>query len=260
MKDKINKIFCADSASFLLKLNTNSVDLVLTSPPYDNLRQNKQYDSFYDFEKIAKELFRCLKDGGLIVWVVGDQIIKGSESCTSMKQALFFKENLGLRLHDTMIFAKTSFAHPESIRYHQIWEYMFVFSKGKPKTFNPIKDRKNKYLGTRGASGRKKNGERNRGTSKVTKQYGSRFNIWEYSIGKNHTTKDDIAFDHPAIFPEKLAEDHIITWSNKGDLVLDPFCGSGTTCKAAKKLSRNFIGIDKSKEYCKIAEKRINLV
>lgn len=248
------KILQGDCVEIMSKIPDNSVDLTVTSPPYDDLRTYNGYS--FDFENTAKELYRITKDGGVVVWVVGDSTIKGSESGTSFKQALFFKE-IGFNIHDTMIWNKGSFAFPSKNCYHQVFEYMFVFSKGKPKALNFIKDRKNLYVGERGASGRKKDGTRNTGKSNVRDEYGKRFNIWNYPIGGGHCTKDKIAYEHPAIFPEQLANDHIISWSNEGDLVLDPFMGSGTTGKMAVLNNRNFIGIDISEEYCNISKERI---
>ena len=248
------KILQSDCVEIMSKIPDNSIDLTVTSPPYDNLRTYNGYS--FDFENTAKELYRITKDGGVVVWVVGDSTIKGSESGTSFKQALFFKE-IGFNIHDTMIWNKGSFAFPSKNCYHQVFEYMFVFSKGKPKALNFIKDRKNLYIGERGASGRKKDGTRNTGKSNVRDEYGKRFNIWNYPIGGGHCTKDKIAYQHPAIFPEQLAEDHILSWSNEGDMIFDPFMGSGTTGKMAVINNRNFIGVDVSEEYCNISKERI---
>lgn len=253
----VDKIIIGDAAEELVKLDDDFIDLVVTSPPYDLLRKNSQYSAEFDFPKIAKDLYRVLKDGGVLVWVVGDQIVNNSESLTSFKQAIHFVDVVGFNLWDTMIYQKHSFTHPETVRYHQVFEYMFVFSKGKPKTFNPIMDRENKYLGKRGASGRNADGSRRVGQSEVKNKMGKRFNIWQYTVGKHHSTKDEIAFQHPALFPEKLAEDHILSWSNPGDIVLDCFAGSGTTCKMAKLNGRKWIAIEKSKEYCSIIEERL---
>ena len=238
---KINKVFQGNSAELMKKLPDNFIDLTVTSPPYDNLRT---YNGFkFDFETIAKELFRITKEGGVVVWVVGDATIKGSETGTSFKQALYFKE-IGFNLHDTMIYSKTGMKNPSNDRYHQTFEYMFILSKGKPKTFNPIKDRKNKYVGVHG------------GEKSFRGEYGMRFNVWLYANGGNNSSKDDI-FIHPAVFPEKLANDHIISWSNKGDLVFDPFAGSGTTLKMAMLNDRNYLGFEISAEYCDLINKRI---
>jgi site-specific DNA-methyltransferase (adenine-specific) len=252
---ELNKIYNCDCVKGLRMLDDDSVDLTVTSPPYDNLRTYKGYT--WDFEATAKELYRVTKDGGVVVWIIGDSVINGSESCSSFKQALFFRE-CGFNLHDTMIWNKGSFAFPSKNCYHQVFEYMFVFSKGRPKSLNFIKDRKNLYVGSRGASGRKADGTRNTGKSTVRDEYGKRFNIWNYPIGGGHCTKDRIAYEHPAIFPEQLASDHIITWSDEGDVVLDPFMGSGTTAKMAILNNRKFIGFEISKEYCNIATKRIS--
>ena len=207
------------------------------------------------WKPVIQELFRVIKDGGVVVWVVGDATIKGSETGTSFKQALYFKE-IGFNLHDTMIWNKGSFTNPSSNRCHQVFEYMFVMSKDKPKTFNEILERKNKYIGKRGASGRNADGSRRGGISEVKREFGQLFNIWDISVGGGISYKGNC--NHPAVFPEKLANNHIISWSNEGDTILDPFAGSGTTGKMAKQLGRNFIGIELDPEYFKIAEKRIN--
>lgn len=253
------KLILGDCLDKMKDIADNSIDLTVTSPPYDNLRTYGGAIEGWSFEKfqgIAKELYRITKDGGVVVWVVGDSTIKGSETGTSFKQALYFMGR-GFNLHDTMIWNKGSFAFPSQSRYHQVFEYMFVLSKGQPKTFNPIKDRENLYVGTRGASGRKANGERNRGKSEVREKFGKRFNIWNYPIGGGHSATDKIAFEHPAIFPENLALDHILSWSNENDTILDPFMGSGTTGKMAILNNRNFIGIELNEEYFTIAERRI---
>lgn len=238
-----------DCAVVLGDLSSDSVDLTVTSPPYDNLRKYNGYT--FDFDTIAKELFRVTKPGGVLVWVVSDAMINGSESGTSFKQALGFKE-MGFSLHDTMIYEKSGMSNPSVNRYHQVFEYMFVLSKGKPKTFNPIKDRENKYVGELGRN--------NVGGRCKREKFGMRFNIWRFANGKNQTAKwDDVAFKHPAPFPESLARDHIISWSNPGDVVLDPFLGSGTTGKVAVELNRQFIGIEISQEYLNLATGRINM-
>jgi site-specific DNA-methyltransferase (adenine-specific) len=248
-----------DCLEIMKLLPSKNIDLTVTSPPYDNLRTYNGYS--FDFEGIAKELYRVTKDGGVVVWVVGDATINGSETGTSFKQALYFKE-IGFNLHDTMIYQKNNFSNPSSNRYHQIFEFMFVLSKGKPKSFNPIKDRKNVCAGESnwGANkARQKDGSFKERPKKIVSEYGMRYNIWEFMTSKGFATKDNFAYSHPAIFPEKVAYDHIVSWSNEGDTVLDCFLGSGTTGKVAKQLNRQFIGIEISPEYLEIARKRINV-
>jgi site-specific DNA-methyltransferase (adenine-specific) len=246
-----------DCLEVIKSLSNQSIDLTVTSPPYDNLRNYNGY--LFDFEGIAKELYRVTKDGGVVVWIVGDATINGSETGTSFKQALYFKE-IGFNLHDTMIYQKNNFSNPSSNRYHQIFEFMFVLSKGKPKSFNPIKDRKNVCFGESNwgsNKARQKDGSFKERPKKIVSQYGMRYNIWEFMTSKGFATKDNFAYLHPAIFPEKVAYDHIVSWSNEGDTVLDCFLGSGTTGKIAKQLNRQFIGIEISKEYLEIAKTRI---
>ncbi len=250
------QLICGNCVYIMSFWPNDCIDLTITSPPYDNLRDYKGYK--FDFENIAKQLYRITKPGGVVVWVVGDATIKGSETGTSFRQALYFKE-VGFNLHDTMIYEKSSFNNPSMNRYHQIFEYMFVFSKSKPKTFNSIKDRKNKCSKMGGDNTRNKKGDviHGKNTGKKLNPYGQRFNIWRYVIGGGHVTKDKFAHEHPAIFPENLATDHIISWSNPGDFVLDPMCGSGTTCKMAKQLNRKYVGIDISQEYINLSQKRL---
>lgn len=228
------------------------VDLTVTSPPYDDLRTYNGYS--FDFESVAKELFRVTKQGGVVVWVVGDATIKGSETGTSFRQALYFKE-CGFNLHDTMIYAKNSYMPLTHNRYEQQFEYMFVFSKGKPNTFNAIMvdcltaGTKRSRGGSKAKESSYAERRRDEKTEVNTKKQHP--NIFYYDVGKGDKT------EHNAPFPESLANDHIISWSNEGDLVYDPFMGSGTTAKMAILNKRNWIGSEISEEYCEIIEKRI---
>jgi len=249
-----NKIYCENCLDTMKRMPDNFVDLTVTSPPYDNLRDYNGYS--FDFESIAKELYRVTKDGGVIVWVISDETINGSESGTSFKQVLFFKE-IGFNIHDTMIWSKPTFTAVGSLstRYAPTFEYMFILSKGKPKTFNPIKDRINKRSGdTKHGTVRQADGTTKQQTSlgKEIAEFGQRFNVWEMSTEQSNTNRT-----HPAQFPEQLATDHIKSWSNEGDTVYDPFMGSGTTGKMALILKRKYIGSEISEEYTKLAEERI---
>ena len=253
---EINKIYNENCLETMAKMPDNFIDLTVTSPPYDNLREYKGYS--FAFEEIAKDLFRITKQGGVLVWIVGDGHEKGSETLTSFKQALFFKE-IGFIVHDTIIYKKNNFSVPFPDKYHQTFEYCFILSKGKKKTFNPICDRKNKKSGQSGGiqSITEKDGTRSKRSAKIINEYGKRHNVWEYNTGMYLSTKDKYAFNHPAIFPEELVKDHIISWSNEGDLVYDPFMGSGTTAKMAILNNRKYIGSEISEDYCKIIETRI---
>jgi DNA modification methylase len=247
-----------DCAEVMRMLDDNSIDLTVTSPPYDKLRGGA-YESVFDFETIAAHLVRVTKPGGVVVWVVGDSTVNGSETGTSFWQALYFKDSLNMKLHDTMIYKKHSCPtyDPRNKRYKQIFEYMFVLSKGTPNTYNPIADVVGSGKNKTGTTTRKANGEYRRHPTVSTKEFQDRHNIWEYQVGNNMTTKDRYAYGHPAMFPEKLALDHILSWSSEGDTVLDPFMGSGTTGKMAVLNNRNFIGIEIAAEYFAIAERRI---
>ena len=249
-------IECTDNLKFMSNLPEGCVDLTVTSPPYDNLRS---YDGFsWDFEGVARELYRITKEGGVVVWIVGDATIDGSETGTSFKQALFFKE-CGFNLLDTMIYEKSGCGACGSNKcYIQNFEYMFIFSKGKIKTFNLIYDRENKIVGKQTVNGQRTkftadNGRKYR--SIETKKFGRRFNIWRY----NQTSgQDEFSKKHPAPFPEQLVEDHIISWSNEGDIVFDPFLGSGTTAKMAILNNRHYIGCELSEKYFQIACERLD--
>lgn len=237
----------------LKELPDDCIDLTVTSPPYDNLRSYNGYS--FDFENIARELFRVTKPGGVVVWVVGDATVKGSETGTSFKQALYFKE-IGFNLHDTMIYAKNNPIPQNHNRYEQCFEYMFVFSKGKPKTFNPLLEPtknggKTFDWGNRKTKLDDSQCRRHRESEKLkVRPTKTRKNIFYYSVGGGKT-------GHPAVFPESLAEDHILSWSNPGDIVLDPFMGSGTTAKMCVLNDRHYIGFEISEEYCKLARNRV---
>ncbi|WP_181349412.1 site-specific DNA-methyltransferase [Thalassobacillus sp. CUG 92003] len=254
----MSEIITGNNVDVLRTMKGGYVDLTVTSPPYEDLRK---YNGFsLDFDGLVSELYRVTKEGGVVVWVVGDKTVKGSESGMSFRQALKFID-AGFRLHDTMIYEKDSLSFPDKTRYNQIFEYMFVFSKSRPKTINLIKDRPNKH-----ANGRKHIKGNYRTADGQTKRHnkqnllqplGVRNNIWRISTGCNKSTTDKEAYKHPAIFPEKLANDHIITWSNEGDVVLDPFGGSGTTAKMAALNNRQYIHIDCSEDYNEIARGRL---
>jgi len=237
-----------------------SIDLVVTSPPYDNLRTYGGHS--WDFEGLAAELWRAIKPGGVVVWVVADATIDGSETGTSFRQALHFKE-IGFRLHDTMIYQRNGLTFPETNRYYPAFEFMFVLSKGQPQTVNLISDKVNKCAGQSLASDTQRNPDgtlsKTSGAKKgnIVKQLSVRGNVWLFDVGFMKASKDRAAFDHPATFPEALARDHILSWSNEGDTVLDPFSGSGTTAKMARLMGRKAIGIEVNQEYCDIAVERL---
>ena len=258
MSDLTNKIHNESCLDTMLRMDNNFIDLTVTSPPYDNLRDYNGY--VFEFEEIAKELHRVTKKGGVLVWVVGDQVVNGSESCTSFKQALFFRE-CGFNLHDTMIYRKTNGLPYKQNRYQQSFEYMFVLSKGKPSTFNPIKE-KTKYggLDISNRSKRNKDGTTAWNGGSIVNKERIIDNIWDINVGYMRSSKDKLAFKHPAIFPEQLAHDHITSWSNENDTVFDPFLGSGTTGKIARQLNRNFIGVEKVEKYFDISQERLKTI
>lgn len=252
----INTIINGNCVDVIRKFPDNAIDLVVTSPPYDNLRDYKGYT--FPFDDIVEQLYRVVKEHGIVVWVVSDATIEGSETCTSFKQALAFVK-MGFNLHDTMIFQKTN-PVPQIYRkrYTNVFEYMFVFSKGSVLTHNAIKipclHAGLKLNGTTYKNYSK--GEQTRTKqAKPVKQDKLKGNIWEYVVGKKAV--DQEAKGHPAPFPFELAADHIKSWTDEDAIVLDPMCGSGTTCVAAYELKRKFIGIDISQEYCELAKRRL---
>lgn len=254
---KPNNIYLGDATVLIDSLEDNSIDLTLTSPPYDGLRTYGGY--CFDFENLAKSLYNKTKVGGIVVWNVGDAVENGSETLTSFKQAIFFKEECGFNVHDTMIWQKSNFSNPSSNRYHQVFEYVFILSKGKPKTFNPIKDRPNVCAGKIGSYGgntvTQPDGSKKIRARKINTEFGKRHNVWlTKTAGQDQTAK---RYKHPAMFSEDFANDHILSWSNAGDLVFDPFLGSGTTAAMAIKNNRKWLGFESNLEYFKIACDRI---
>ena len=243
-----NEVFTADNVATLSTFPDACIDLVVTSPPYDNLRTYGGHT--WDFEGVARELTRVLKPGGVIVWVVADATVDGSETLTSMRQAIHFKDVCGLRVHDTMIYAsdKPPLTHN---RYEQCWEYMFVFSNGKPNRWNPMTRKAENPGGKSGKFIQRRDGRFEAAhTDKRTPENVLERNIWSYATGHERN-------GHPAVYPLGLARDHILSWSNEGDVVLDPFAGSGTTLVAAKELGRRYVGIEINPEYVPIINRRL---
>jgi len=252
----LNSIICGDNVETLRAFPADSIDLTVTSPPYDNLRTYGGHS--WNFEGVAQQLWRVTKPGGVVVWVVADATVDGSETGTSFRQALHFMD-IGFRLHDTMIYHRQgSFPMDAAKRYWQDWEYMFVLSKESPKAFHPLKEKSVRVKGSRIDGRRNVQGipkHESADVGRVASGTKSLSNVWYVPAGSFMT--DDAVFSHPAMFPEALARDHILSWSNEGDIVLDPFSGSGTTAKMAKLMGRNFIGIEVNPEYCEIAEERL---
>lgn len=267
--DFLNKNLVGKSEDLMKFIPDNSIDMTITSPPYDALRSYKGvikddvvYDGGYSFpfQEMVKELYRITKNGGVVVWVVNDQVKNGGETGTSFRMALYFQK-MGFKIYDTMIYHKNGPPFPELARYSQVFEYMFVFSKGKPKTVNLIKDKENRWAGTKNfgtPSARQKDGDLKKGDPYQVAKFGTRYNVWYINNGKGYSHTDDYGHQHPASYPESLVEDHILSWSDEFEIILDPMCGGGTTCKMAKLNNRNFIGIDINKDYIEISNKRID--
>ena len=238
-----------DCLKGLKMLEDESIDLTITSPPYDDLRDYKGYA--FDIKKVVKELYRVTKQGGVCVWVINDRVRNGSKTLTSFRHALLFQD-VGFNVNDVMIWNKTNpMPQVRQPRYNQVFEYMFVFSKGKPKTFNPImvpcKTSGLLYKST--AKQITTDKSRVHKEMIINKEKVSP-NIWDMAVAQNKTS-------HPAVFPEELVYKHIISWSNEGDIVMDIFSGSGTTHKVALENNRRFIGFEIAKEYCEIEEERL---
>lgn len=266
----INKTYNENCLDTMSRMPDNFIDCTITSPPYDDIRNynkkikglSEEFNGYsFPFEDIARELYRVTQKGGVVVWVVNDATHSGSETLNSFRQALFFKE-IGFKMHDTMIYRKLNPMPNSGTRYQQMFEYMFVLSKGAPKTTNiSLRERSNKCEDKR--TYRKKKFSRNQDgefneNDYYVKEMVPDYNVWDFYVGWGNTTRDDIAFEHPAIFPEELVKKHIESWTNEGDLIYDPFMGSGTTSKMCLLTNRNYIGSELSKEYCDIEEKRIS--
>jgi DNA modification methylase len=255
-KFELNDIYNIECVEGMKQLPSECIDLVVTSPPYDDLRDYNGY--VFDYSAIAAALFRVMKDGGVVVWVVGDRIKDGNKSLTSFRQALFFQE-VGFKVHDVMIYQKKNTPFMRSNAYTNCYEFMFVFVKGKLKTFNPLKTKTVRNGVEKLVANKKADGINKKVVAELKKEK-TLTNIWEYAVGLGGSTNDKIAFEHTAIFPEKLAQDHILSWSNEQDIVFDPMSGSGTTCKMAKLNNRRFLGMEISKEYTELSKKRLELL
>jgi site-specific DNA-methyltransferase (adenine-specific) len=261
----VNKVIQSNCIDGMKTLEDEVIDLCVTSPPYDDLRSYNDSSSwnFDTFKVVAEQLYRVMKVGGVVVWVVGDATVKGSETGSSFRQCIHFMD-LGFILHDTMIYEKNGSPFParrDGNRYSQVFEYMFVLSKKtKPKTANLLCDKPNRWAGyTHFGKGtiRTKEGSLIERNIKPIPEFSPRNNIWKYNTGKNYSSKDDAAFEHPAIFPESLAKDHILTWSEENDLILDPFMGAGTTAVACIETNRKYLGFEVDPTYYNVCLRRI---
>ncbi len=248
----LNNFYVGDSAKKLKRWRNNFVDLTVTSPPYDDLRDYKGYQ--FRAESMLSAIYRVTKPGGVCVWVVGEKINK-KRSLSSFQHA-FVGQRCGFNVHDVMIYQKKNTPFMRANAYTNCYELMIIFVKGKPNTFNPIKVPTVRSGWETAVYGKGPDAVNKKRPIELKREK-TKNNIWQYAVGFGGSTTDKIAFEHPAIFPEKLAEDHILSWSNPGDIVLDPMCGSGTTCKMAEKHGRRWLGIDVSEDYINIARERI---
>jgi len=255
-----NRILCCDAVEGLRALPAASVPLTVTSPPYDRLRifGGHKWD-FETFKHVADQLWRVTMAGGVVVWVVADAIVGGTETCTSARQKLYFREK-GFHVHHTMIMDRAGSRWPSKVRYGDSVEYAFILSKGKPRTINLLRDKPNKNAGMMQPFNRRELDGRQRpaGTAQAVREWGVRSAVWRYAAGGFSTTKDGIAFEHSALMPEQMAQDHILSWSDPGDLVLDPMCGAATTCKLALLNHRDYLGIEVHQPYHRLAERRMD--
>ena len=250
-----NRLVAADAVEYMnQEMPPDIVDLTVTSPPYDNLRNYNGYT--FDAERMLKALYRVTCPGGVAVWVVGDKI-NGGRTLSSFEHAFIGRDRAGVIVHDVMIYQKKNTPFMRSNAFTNCYELMIIFSKGKPKTFNPLRV-PTKRNGVEMCVANKGPDAQNNKVPVELKKEKTRTNIWSYAVGLGGSTKDRIAFQHPAIFPEQLAADHIASWSNEGDLVFDPMCGSGTTLKMAASAGRCWLGVDISEEYINIARQRLS--
>ncbi|MBY0522788.1 MAG: site-specific DNA-methyltransferase [Gemmataceae bacterium] len=255
---RLNQIVHCDCIEGIGALPDACIPLTVTSPPYDAMRDYG--GTKFQFEPIATELARVTMPGGVIVWVVQDQIVDGFESGTSARQRLFF-ETVGMNVHGTVIMAMKGCRYPRKQRYGQQFHYAFVLSKGKPRVVKVLQDKPNSAVGAVVANSRRfRNGDLT--TTMKPKRigpYGLRGNVWLIDAGNGRTTKDRFAYEHPALMPEGMAEDHILSWSQPGDLVFDPMCGAATTCKMALLNHRKYLGMEVHQPYWELACKRMEL-
>lgn len=251
------KLYLGDCLEQMKHIPDGSVDLTVTSPPYDKLRTyNNSLDDWSErkWTQIIQQLFRVTSVNGTVVWVVADATLDGSETGTSFRQALFAM-SVGFKLHDTMIYQKPAVPFdPKCNRYWQCFEYMFVWVKGKARC-NYLKEPcKNAGKPKTGDYGQRRPDGTNctdrQQADRVIKDTKVRSNVWFYTAGERVS-------GHPAQFSIDLATDHVLSWSDPDDLVLDPFLGSGTTGVACVNTGRNFIGIERVPSYFTIAQRRI---
>lgn len=243
----MNRIEIGDNREILPRWINEGVRVhqVVTSPPYDRLRVYGR-DRGWHFETTAHHLYQILAPGGVVCWNVNDSVVDGAETLTSARQKLYFADVVGFRVHDTMIYEKRNFSHPERDRYHQLFEYVFVLSKGRPRCFHPIKDKPNTAAGLPGSVGintvTQRDGSKALRRRRVNVPFGMRGNVWR---GKTRGQEEMCRrLPHPAMMPRWLAADLIRSWSNPGDLILDPFAGAGTTAGQADRLGRRWLACD----------------
>ena len=257
MQIQVNKIICEDNITYLKTLPDECIDFVITSPPYDALRDYNGYK--LDLHGLGVELLRVLKDGGICVMVIQDSTRDFAKSLTSFRTIVDWCDNIGFRLFECNIYNRqgTEGAWWKK-RFRVDHEYMPIFLKGKrPQYF----DKENIKIPSKhggkimtGANIRTKNGQTGSRKVKInpTKCPGT-----VMTFGNTCGGESKLKSKHPAVFPNMLAYDMIECFCPEDGTVLDPFNGSGTTTLAAKCLGRNYIGIDVSEEYNKIARERL---
>jgi DNA modification methylase len=239
-----NKIICGDSVEILKKLPDNCVDLVFTSPPYnfgldyENHKDGTKWEDYFDkLFKIFSECIRVVKYGGRII--INVQPLYSDYIPIHHIISKFFMENKMIWRNEILweknnynckYTAWGSFKSPSSPYMKYTWEFLEVFSKGDLKKNSEGKE------------------------ADITNDEFKEWVLAKWNIAPERNMKE---FGHPAMFPEKLVERVLKLFSFKGDLILDPFNGIGTTTKVAKVTNRRYVGIDISEEYCKKAERRL---
>ena len=266
----INQIYNEDCLETMGRMEDGLCDLILTSPPYDNLRRYGQERTnhkrlkggmSFDFESIAKEMTRVLKPGGVIMWNVQDQTINMSRTGSSMRQALYFMDECGLNFWDHLIWYKTGTPFPSPHRYRSVWENMFIFSKGKPNTFNPILKR-NKTAGQvrNSRKFRDHKGDFVEGFQGTPiREFGNEDNVWYIANGANKSYKNKLSVNHPAVMTDEIARRHILTWTNENDIIYDPFLGASTTTRVARDNNRQWIGSEIHTPYYELSKQIMNI-
>jgi hypothetical protein len=253
-----NAILLGDALEILSRIPAGSIPLTLFSPPYDGIRDYGKNWSL-DYKTLGRLLFGATCDGGVCAVVIGDGTKDFAKSLTTFRWAVDWVDNTGWRLFECCIYSRHG--NPGAWwtqRFRVDHEYILIFFKGdrlrcfdKTALMIPSKHAGKVYSGT----DRLTNGGFKKIEPKAVNDLKCRGTIWGYATSNSEGNRTKL--EHPATFPDRLADDLIHCFSKPGDLVFDPMCGSGTTCVMAAKAKRDYLGIEINPEYHSIAMKRI---